>query len=309
MQKKNDEVQEEELVRCAQKGDMTSLGILFMKHRSSLYSHAIYLLGYIPQAEDAVSDTFLIAMVKLQTLRKHENFKPWLHAILKNACRMYWRRTNRELPLTQNEEANIQTKHENESEEFIDKLFVRDIIWDEIDALSENLKTALLLRYFTNFYSYSEISQILQIPEGTVKSRLFEAKSKLRGALKKGIQGIPTSISQKYHDQAHYHKHMWEKFYRNLEGLDEYFASDVQTLFPKENVAKNGLRELEEEIKNDLKAGSILHTQSAITSKDLTIIEGKIINSPKTPFRCPPNTLAILFHPDHRVQRMYLYLS
>jgi len=83
-----------DLVKSAQNGDSTSLGILFEDLKASLRSHAIYLLGYGPQAEDAVSDTFIIAFTKIGNLINPEAFNSWIHAILRNVCRMYLRAEN-----------------------------------------------------------------------------------------------------------------------------------------------------------------------------------------------------------------------
>jgi RNA polymerase sigma factor (sigma-70 family) len=305
----NEEViKDKEFVLKALKGDLASFGILFAKLKPSLHAHAIYLLGYTPQAEDAVSDTFIIAATKLGSLKNPEAFNPWLHAILKNVCRMYWRERSKEFPLTPEIEEQLRSKDANEAEEFIDRLLLKDQLWGAIESLSDTLRTALMLRYFTNFYSYEEISKILQIPEGTVKSRLSEAKNKLKVLMEEGAKLSP-DISKEYLLRADYHKLMWGKFYQDRKHLKDYFTPDVYIHFPQDNVVRIGLNELVMEIESDLRAHTILNPQAVTTSSTISILEGKIINSPKTPERCPPNALAVLFHKNQRVQQVYLYLA
>jgi RNA polymerase sigma-70 factor (ECF subfamily) len=293
------------LVQNALKGDMASLGLLFTKLRPSLYAHAIYVLGYCPQAEDAVSDTFVIAATKLGDLKKPQSFNSWLHAILKNVCRVYWRTSNKEFPLSQDFTKQLETNLAD-PEEFVDKLVLRDQLWNAIDALGNNLKTALMLRYFTSFYTYQEISQILQIPEGTVKSRLSEAKHKLKKLVTHS--SLPSEISKRYVEKANFHRKYWEAFYQGYKGLRHYFSDNLLVLFPKENMTLD-FKEWTKEIESDLAAESIFYPEGAAASGTVSVIEGRFTNSPKTPFRCPQRALAILFHPDHKVERVHVFLS
>ena len=297
------------LVLNAMNGDVTSLSLLLTKFRSALHVQAIYLMGYTPQAEDAVSDTFVIAMTKFHTLKNPQNFKPWLYTILKNVCRMYWRDANKELPLKQDVVEQLQAGDGSEQEEFMDKLNLKNQIWNEISTLPDTLKTVTMLRYFSNFCTYGEISQILHIPEGTVKSRLSQAKAKLKNMLTGNTNGFLPNAYYKYLKQADYHKLMWQKFYRNLKGLREYFSDNLYTFFPQQNKAIIELSGLKNEILADLRAESIFYPQGATASNTISIVEGKFVNSPRTPFRCPPNALVVLFHPNRRVEKMYLYLS
>src|SRR5215218_6502912 len=77
-----------DLVGAAQNGDSTSLGILLERYRASLYGRALGILGYGPQAEDAVHDTFLVALRKIDRVREPAAVGGWLHAVLRNVCLM-----------------------------------------------------------------------------------------------------------------------------------------------------------------------------------------------------------------------------
>lgn len=77
-----------DLVRAAQNGDPVSLGVLLERYRAALYGRALGILGHGAQAEDAVHDTFLVALRKIDGVREPAAVGGWLHAILRNVCLM-----------------------------------------------------------------------------------------------------------------------------------------------------------------------------------------------------------------------------
>lgn len=80
------------LVRAAQTGDPTCLGLLLERHRARLHAVAIGMLGYGPDAEDAVHDTFVIALKRIGELREPAAALGWLLAVHANVCRARLRR-------------------------------------------------------------------------------------------------------------------------------------------------------------------------------------------------------------------------
>ena len=80
------------LVTAAQAGDMAGLGALLERHRARLHAIAVSILGHGPPAEDAVQDTFLIALRRIGELRDPAAARAWLTAILVNVCRGQLRR-------------------------------------------------------------------------------------------------------------------------------------------------------------------------------------------------------------------------
>ena len=75
-----------QLVRAAQGGDATSLGVLLERHRAPLHALALRILGHGPQAQDAVQDAFLIALRNIDRLREPQAVGAWLRVILRNVC-------------------------------------------------------------------------------------------------------------------------------------------------------------------------------------------------------------------------------
>ncbi|MGH2371439.1 MAG: dihydropteroate synthase, partial [Chloroflexota bacterium] len=83
-----------ELVVAAQAGDPGSLAVLLERHRAGMHAVALSILGYGPDAEDALQDAVVVALRRIGELRDAAAAGPWLHAIVRNACRMRLRATH-----------------------------------------------------------------------------------------------------------------------------------------------------------------------------------------------------------------------
>src|SRR5919205_3810759 len=174
-----------QLVRAAQGGDVTGLGILLERHRAPLYALALQMLGHAPQAQDAVQDAFLIALRNIDRLRQPEAVGGWLRAILRNVCLERLRQGRGEILFDELAGTLEREPYEPSAEEAIDRLALRDWVWTALSELPEPLRVTAMLRYFGSYPSYEELSAILGVPLGTVRSRLSRAKAKLADALLK----------------------------------------------------------------------------------------------------------------------------
>ncbi len=174
-----------ELARAAQGGDATSLGILLERYRASLHALALRMLGHGPEAQDAVQDAFLIALRSIDRLREPEAVGGWLHGILRNVCLRQLRERRDEILFDVSVATLEKSPSEPPVEEAIDQLAMREWVWTALSRLPEVLRVTAMLRYFGSFSSYEEISAILDVPVGTVCSRLSQVKVKLAEALLK----------------------------------------------------------------------------------------------------------------------------
>jgi RNA polymerase sigma-70 factor (ECF subfamily) len=174
-----------ELIRAAQGGDVASLGILLERYRASLHGQALGILGYGSQAEDAVHDTFVVALRKIHTVGEPAAVGGWLHAVLRNVCLMRLRTGRGEILLDEMQPHTREPPSEMPVEESIDQLAMREWVWTALSELPEVLRVTAMLRYFGTYASYEEIAAILGVPVGTVRSRLSRARIKLADALLK----------------------------------------------------------------------------------------------------------------------------
>ncbi|HEY7877054.1 MAG TPA: sigma-70 family RNA polymerase sigma factor [Gemmatimonadaceae bacterium] len=156
-----------------------------LSHLDALYSFALKLSHSRDEAEDLVSETVLRALERWEQYRLGTNARAWLFTILYHVFVSRRRRVDaRELPLP--EEIDGWSGHEVVGEADPESRFYESFVDDEvthaIDALPEEYRTAVVLSDVHGL-RYAEIAQILDIPEGTVKSRLFRGRRILQKKL------------------------------------------------------------------------------------------------------------------------------
>lgn len=139
-----------------------------------MYRVAFGILKSDEEISDAISNTIVIIFEKIQTLRNEEFFKTWLIRILINECYKICKQNKKIVYL---ENCNGETLSYNDT---YGDFEIRDIV----NKLDKDLKEIVILYYFEDF-SVKQISKILKIPEGTVKSRLSRARSTLEKKLLK----------------------------------------------------------------------------------------------------------------------------
>ncbi|MCM1284486.1 MAG: RNA polymerase sigma factor [Muribaculaceae bacterium] len=147
-------ITEEELCNC------------IMDNREGMYRLAYSILHSDADAQDAVGETIVIALAKRAQIRKKESARAWLMKILVNEARKSLRRSSRMIP---------SDKLEQYREE---EIFTYDEMWPVVMELQEEFRQVVVLYYY-ECMGVKEISRILKIPPGTVKSRLSRAREKL----------------------------------------------------------------------------------------------------------------------------------
>ena len=159
-------------VKLAKK-DKSVFSELIQANLTSMYRVAKGILTSEDDIEDALQTTTLIAFDKIKTLRNDKYFKTWLIRILINECNKLYNRNRKSLK---------DIKEVKEESYTIDKSINIDL-YNAINKLSDELRVTTILFYF-NDLTYKEISKVLDIPEGTVKSRISRAKDRLYIMLK-----------------------------------------------------------------------------------------------------------------------------
>lgn len=158
------------LVKKAQKQDMDAFVHLIEKNKTKLYKVAKSYLGNEEDIADAMQDTVLSAYEHIQELKNASYFKTWITRILINHCKDLLRQHKR---CTVSDEImqTIHTAPEDDRE-----------FYTLIGELPEDYRMIFLLYYGEEFHT-SEIAQILDINENTVKSRLRRGREKLKRIL------------------------------------------------------------------------------------------------------------------------------
>jgi RNA polymerase sigma factor (sigma-70 family) len=299
-----------ELLRAAQNGDTVSLGLLLERYRGSLYAQALRILGYGPQAEDAVHDTFLVALRKIDQVREPDAVGGWLHAVLRNVCLMRLRAQQGEVLFDELYRHTAGDLSEPSAEEAIERLAMREWVWTALGKLPEVLRVTAMLRYFGSYNSYEEIAAILGVPVGTVRSRLSQVKRKLAEALLQ-TAGLAHGEARKRTESS---ARFFAEFYGlhnqgevSRDGLDA-FSEDVAVVLPDGAVVR-GRELLAEGLTEDQEAGVKLRLTDVMTSRDVAVVEGCFENPPDDPFHCPPATAQVHFYRGGRVHRVRFYYA
>jgi RNA polymerase sigma-70 factor (ECF subfamily) len=154
-------------VRLAKKGDKEAFGRLIEYNKFSMYRVALSMVKKKEDIEDAIQNSITKAYQEIIYLRKDEYFKTWLIRILINECKSILKSNSK---LVHIEEIN--------SEIEILQDFSNVEITCAINSLEDDLRTVTTLFYFEDIQQ-KEIAKILDIPEGTVKSRLSRARNRL----------------------------------------------------------------------------------------------------------------------------------
>jgi RNA polymerase sigma-70 factor, ECF subfamily len=162
-----------ETVKKARAGSREAFITLIRQHESSLYAIASGILKSKQDTVDAVQETILHAYQGIVKLREPMYFRTWLTRILINECRRISKHNKRIIPVDEI------YNHQGRSAEIDSNL---ELI-DQLNGLDVEQKEIIVL-YYMEDYSVKEITQILDLSESGVKSRLHRARLKLALLLK-----------------------------------------------------------------------------------------------------------------------------
>jgi RNA polymerase sigma-70 factor (ECF subfamily) len=157
----------------SQRSQMTRLVV---DNQAALYRYAYRLTGNTVDAEDLTQQTFLQAQTSLHQLRDVNQARGWLFTILRN-CFLKSQRKWAPAP-----ETDLRTSLANLPERLAETTIDQERLQAGLDELPAEFKVVLLMYYFEEF-SYREIAERLNLPLGTVMSRLSRGKRHLRTRL------------------------------------------------------------------------------------------------------------------------------
>lgn len=171
---------EEYLVACARLGDKTAQEQLVKRYQKQFLAHAYRLLGNVEQARDAVQEGWLDILRGLARLRDDNMFQAWAYRIITRKCA-------REIKNTQKKRETLKTLAQEPMAKEMggdasEKMSDRQLLNQVLAGLSPEQRTAVTMFYLQDL-SVAEIAVCLDIPAGTVKTRLMSARKQMRAAL------------------------------------------------------------------------------------------------------------------------------
>jgi RNA polymerase sigma-70 factor, ECF subfamily len=155
--------------RC-QQGDREVFRHLVERYQKRAAGHAMAILFNRDDAEDAVQEAFIDAFKAIDTFDTSRTFYQWFYVLLRNRC---YKMTSRRRPTESLDEAQLLASQSGVSEQ------TRLELEKALYSLTCEEREIVCLRYFDGL-SYDELATHLQIPRGTVMSRLFNARRRLQ---------------------------------------------------------------------------------------------------------------------------------
>jgi RNA polymerase sigma factor (sigma-70 family) len=288
-----------DLVRRAQTGDPAGLGLLLTRHRAGMFGVALSLVGYGPDAEDAMQDAALIALRRIGDLRDPDAVAPWLRAIVRNACRARLR-ADRPIPVDHAVLAGWPAGGPD-PDELLDRHALRDWVWHALGGLTPALRMVAMLRYFTDLTDYDAIAAACAIPVGTVRSRLHQARAKLSEALLATADAAHDDVGALI---AARRREAEDALRATPAAAMPALFSPTMTVFWPSGRRTIGTGYLIRAMESDLNHGVRHELANVVASRELVIWEANLFNPPDDPLHCPPGAVWLHTLRAGRVHRL-----
>lgn len=174
-----------QLLQLYRSDDATAVETFVRAHQQAVYRLALSMLDDPAEAEEATQDALVAALNALHTYRGDSAFTTWLYAIALNTCRTRLRKHKSRDRLMETLRSLFRMGNDvgPHPEEAALRSEADAAVAQAVNSLDEKHRFTVVLRYYNEF-SIAEIAQLLDISEGTVHSRLFTARERLRGLLK-----------------------------------------------------------------------------------------------------------------------------
>jgi RNA polymerase sigma-70 factor (ECF subfamily) len=183
----SDDVQ---LIDSALAGRSEAFGQLVLKYQDRLFNTVVHVVGNREDARDIVQEAFVQGFLKLESFQRHSAFFTWLYRIAFNVAMTHRRRRRPTASVDRAKEtSNIEpTDDEDDPSEALDRKERCRQVREAIAQLGDEYRSVIVLREIEGC-DYETIAEILDLPVGTVRSRLHRARLQLKDALKVVVSG------------------------------------------------------------------------------------------------------------------------
>ena len=236
------DVTDGELVAMALDRDSRAYGELIRRWERAVISSAYHITSDVYTSEDIAQESFFACWFKLFMLKEHDKFGAWVCRVAKNHALNHVTRKRREYPL--DVIMAVQSKGTSPERIYIESE-TRTLIRDAFASLSDKLREPAEM-FYLRALSQKQIASELSLPEGTVKRRLFDARTKLKSELAKvGITNVSATFRNERKDSI-----MTREFINSIQEkikkFSEYTNSWENWFFEKGDTKSQKLREITE---------------------------------------------------------------
>lgn len=178
---------EKELIRQMKKGDRTSFDRIYEKYHVPIFRSAYLICGNREDAEDVLQDTFVTCWLCIGQLRNEECFRYWLFRIMTHAARKKAKEHGQQLPDEDivRKMDHIAASRNPEGTDEYERTEGKIVLESAMLKLDQSSREMIVLYYYEEM-SVKEVAKTLGILEGTVKSRLYFARRKLKRLIQEG---------------------------------------------------------------------------------------------------------------------------
>lgn len=181
-----------QLIEATKQGDSKAFDVLVMRYQTRVLKIVSRFVKDPSESLDVCQEIFIKAFRALDKFRADSSFYTWLYRIAVNTAKNFIISAGRRLPGIDIEILDMDRfvmrnnfKEFGTPERLLMRDEIEDVVYDAIDHLPKDLRTAITLREIEGL-SYEEISDIMHCPVGTVRSRIFRARS----AIDKSVQPL-----------------------------------------------------------------------------------------------------------------------
>ena len=180
------------LIEAFQEGDEFAFVSLYNRYKGAVYAFCVKMLLDRAQAQDIMQETFLRVYENRDRLHSASSFKSWLFTIARNQCLNQLRRSNRQVPLEENDESNVRLFDTPVAS--LEKSERIEMVSHFLSQLKPDYREVLILREYHNL-SYEEIAAVTRSTLSAVKSRLFKARRRLADYLEPVMRNEKTTFN------------------------------------------------------------------------------------------------------------------
>tara|TARA_B100001250_G_scaffold156305_1_gene134396 strand:- start:1047 stop:1631 length:585 start_codon:yes stop_codon:yes gene_type:complete len=178
---------DEQLIGRFQAGDERAYVELVNRYKDRLFNFVFPFFGDVEQSEDVVQDTMLRLYEKKHYYKEIAKFSTWIYTIARNLANTELRKRKRRKTTYLSQMSKEDRQYDipavqDDVDQDLQNEFIRNRINLAIDALPEHFKTVIILRDIQEL-SYDDISNIVEVPLGTIKSRINRARLQLQAEL------------------------------------------------------------------------------------------------------------------------------
>ena len=192
------------LIEACLQGNQSAWNTIVSRYRRKVFNVAYTFVGRHDEAEDLTQDIFLKIFKALRTFDRRANFTTWIVSVSRNLCIDHYRRVRKEREVVDRRvDASELTPVAGDIDAFarLDRFDRRALLREALAALPDTLRTAVAMRDLQEL-SYQEIARRLDLPDGTVKSRINRGRHELARQVLRIEQARRAGSSERAGDAA-----------------------------------------------------------------------------------------------------------